>query len=63
MNVDTTNEFPNYTMNVIKNFLWIGSYPHVVELTLEEMTFSHHKMFDPDHFPRNPPTFFTITIP
>ena len=63
LNVDTTDEFPNYTINAIKNLLWIGAYPHVVELTLEEMTFSHYKIFDHDHIPRNPPTFFTITLP
>ncbi len=62
LNVDTTDEFPNYSINVVKNFLWIGAYPFVVELTLEEMTFSQYRVFDQDRIP-TPPTFFSITLP
>ena len=62
VNVDPTNEFPNYSINVIDNFLWIGTYPYPVELRLEERMLLPYGIFDADHIPADPPTFFTITV-
>lgn len=62
VNVDPTNEFPNYAINLIDNFLWIGTYPYPVELTLEERMLLPYGIFDTDHIPENPPTFFSITV-
>ena len=61
VNVDPTNEFPNYSINLVENILWIGTYPYPVELGLNEKMLSLHNVFDPDHLP-NSPTFFSITV-
>lgn len=62
INVDPTNEFPNYAINLIEDLLWIGSFPYPVELKQEERMLLPYDVFDPDHLPENPPTFFMITV-
>lgn len=62
MNVDPASEFPNYSVNIFKNILWIGTYPYPVEPTLEEMLFRPYHIFDADHIPVTPPTFFSISV-
>lgn len=64
INVDPTNEFPNYTINLIDDFLWIGSFPHPVELTRFNRTLypSPYSVYDPDHIPAETPTIFMMTF-
>ena len=61
VNVDPTNEFPNYAINLVENILWIGTYPYPVELGQNERMLRLHNDFDPDHLP-NSPVFFSITV-
>ncbi|MGR3220963.1 MAG: PDZ domain-containing protein [Candidatus Anammoxibacter sp.] len=61
VNVDPTNEFPNYAINLIENLLWIGTYPYPVELGLSERMLLLFNVFDPDHLPDSP-TLFSITV-
>lgn len=64
INVDPTNEFPNYAINLIDDFLWIGSFPHPVELTRFKRTLypSPYSIYDPDHIPAETPTIFMMTF-
>ncbi|MGR3319456.1 MAG: PDZ domain-containing protein [Candidatus Anammoxibacter sp.] len=61
VNVDPTNEFPNYAINLVENLLWIGTYPYPVEIGLAEKMLLPFNVFDPDHLP-NSPVFFSITV-
>lgn len=62
INVDPNSEFPVYSINLIKNLLWIGTFPYPVDINKFEHILPPRDFYDPDHIPANPPTFFTITV-
>lgn len=61
-NLDPSNEFPDYAVNLISNVLWIGTFPYPVELNTVEQIRPPYSLYDPDHLPANPPTIFTIIV-
>ncbi len=61
VNVSPDSEHPDYAINLIGNFLWIGTFPHHIEENTFQRILPPYSLYDPEHLPANPPTFFTIT--
>lgn len=62
LNADMTGGYPDYSLVLVEDYFWLGSYPY--PMTPEELenirTYLH--VYDLDHIPPAPFTIFTLRV-
>ena len=62
LNASPTGDYPDYSLALVEDYFWLGSYPYPMTPQETEDLRTHLHIYDPDHIPPAPFTIFTLRV-
>lgn len=62
LNADMTGAYPDYSLVLIEDYFWLGSYPYPMTSEELESLRTYLGVYDPDHIPPASFTIFTLRV-
>ena len=62
LNADMTGAYPDYSLALVEDYFWLGSYPYPMSPQETEDLRTHLYIYDPDRIAPTPFTIFTLRV-
>lgn len=62
LNADVTGVYPDYSLMLVEDYFWLGSYPYPMTPEELENLRNYLLVYDLDHLPAAPFTIFTLRV-